>query len=139
MVGVAQLVERWLVVPDVAGSSPVVHPNSSPVVGCLAPAVRFYAEAVPRPSRSTPAELSPEPWPAHPSPDPSAEVARRLVRNLEREIAGRSIRSVAEAAQVDHSTLLGLLRGRSWPDLVTIARLERGLGADLWPGRLERG
>lgn len=26
MVGVAQLVERWLVVPDVAGSSPVVHP-----------------------------------------------------------------------------------------------------------------
>ena len=27
MVGVAQLVERWLVVPDVAGSSPVVHPT----------------------------------------------------------------------------------------------------------------
>ena len=28
MVGVAQLVERWLVVPDVAGSSPVIHPRS---------------------------------------------------------------------------------------------------------------
>ena len=28
MVGVAQLVERWLVVPDVAGSSPVIHPMS---------------------------------------------------------------------------------------------------------------
>ena len=28
MVGVAQLVERWLVVPDVAGSSPVIHPNT---------------------------------------------------------------------------------------------------------------
>ncbi|MEY2849901.1 MAG: ATP-dependent Clp protease adapter ClpS [Actinomycetota bacterium] len=27
MVGVAQLVERWLVEPDVAGSSPVVHPK----------------------------------------------------------------------------------------------------------------
>jgi hypothetical protein len=26
MVGVAQLVEHWLVVPGVAGSSPVVHP-----------------------------------------------------------------------------------------------------------------
>lgn len=26
MVVVAQLVERWLVVPDVAGSSPVIHP-----------------------------------------------------------------------------------------------------------------
>ena len=34
MVVVAQLVERWLVVPDVAGSSPVIHPMfvaSSPV------------------------------------------------------------------------------------------------------------
>jgi hypothetical protein len=64
-----------------------------------------------------------------------AEVARRLVNNVEREIGARSIRSVAEAAQLDHSTLLSLLRGRSWPDLVTIARLERGLDADLWPGR----
>ncbi len=27
MVVVAQLVERWLVVPDVAGSSPVIHPS----------------------------------------------------------------------------------------------------------------
>jgi ATP-dependent Clp protease adaptor protein ClpS len=29
MVGVAQLVERWLVVPEVAGSSPVIHPMNS--------------------------------------------------------------------------------------------------------------
>ena len=27
LVVVAQLVERWLVVPDVAGSSPVIHPS----------------------------------------------------------------------------------------------------------------
>jgi uncharacterized repeat protein (TIGR01451 family) len=40
-----------------------------------------------------------------------------------------------QASNVDHATLLGLLRGRSWPDLVTIARLEQGLDADLWPGR----
>jgi hypothetical protein len=35
MVGVAQLAERWLVEPDVAGSSPVVHPteNGSTSVG----------------------------------------------------------------------------------------------------------
>ena len=26
MVGVAQLVEHWVVAPDVAGSSPVTHP-----------------------------------------------------------------------------------------------------------------
>jgi hypothetical protein len=90
---------------------------------------------MPRPARRSPAELSPEPWPDAPSADPVAEVARRLVLNLEREIGDRSIRSAAEAAQVDHSTLLGLLRGRSWPDLATIAKLERGLAADLWPGR----
>ena len=33
MVGVAQLVERWLVEPDAAGSSPVVHPNLNSQVG----------------------------------------------------------------------------------------------------------
>ncbi|MFC0678427.1 hypothetical protein ACFFGH_11320 [Lysobacter korlensis] len=93
---------------------------------------------MPRPARPSPAELSPEPWPARPSDDPVAEVARRLVLNVEREIGGRSVRSVAESAQVDHTTLLGLLRGRSWPDLVTIARLERGLEADLWPGLPKR-
>ena len=31
MVGVAQQVEHWLVVPGVAGSSPVVHPNEQDV------------------------------------------------------------------------------------------------------------
>jgi hypothetical protein len=30
-VGVAQLVERWLVEPEVAGSSPVVHPKKTVV------------------------------------------------------------------------------------------------------------
>ncbi len=94
---------------------------------------------MPRPSRPSPAELSPPPWPQEPSNDPVAEVARRLVLNLERQIGTRSIRSTAEAAQVDHTTLLGLLRGRSWPDLVTIARLEHGLRADLWPGRPNPG
>ena len=27
MVGVAQLVERWIVAPEVVGSSPIVHPK----------------------------------------------------------------------------------------------------------------
>lgn len=29
LVGEAQLVERWVVVPEVAGSNPVTHPKSS--------------------------------------------------------------------------------------------------------------
>ena len=32
MVGIAQLVERLVVVQDVAGSSPVTHPNKKPEV-----------------------------------------------------------------------------------------------------------
>ena len=31
-VGVAQLVERWIVIPEVAGSSPVTHPNQTILV-----------------------------------------------------------------------------------------------------------
>lgn len=94
---------------------------------------------MPRPARPSPAELAPVPWPTRPSTDPVAEVARLLAVNVEQAIGERSIRSVAEAANVDHTTLLGLLRGRSWPDLVTIAKLEAGLDADLWPGRPETG
>jgi transcriptional regulator with XRE-family HTH domain len=71
-----------------------------------------------------------------PSVDPTAEVARQLAENLRLAIGERSVRSVARDADVDHATIAAILRGRTWPDLYTIAKLERGLGADLWPGRL---
>src|SRR5690606_23962192 len=38
--------ERWLVVPDVAGSSPVVHPN---LRGCLPPETGVSAGVVAKP------------------------------------------------------------------------------------------
>ncbi len=31
MVGVAQLVEPWIVIPVVVGSNPIVHPNFGPL------------------------------------------------------------------------------------------------------------
>lgn len=34
MVGVAQLVERWIVAPEVVGSNPIVHPKLA-VAGCF--------------------------------------------------------------------------------------------------------
>jgi hypothetical protein len=40
---------------------------------------------------------------------------------------------------VHHATLLGILEGQKWPDLETIAKIEEGTGADLWPGRVNRG
>lgn len=43
MVGVAQLVERWLVVPEAAGSSPVVHPTEKNGLAKAGPFFRFRA------------------------------------------------------------------------------------------------
>ena len=51
MVVVAQLVERWLVVPDVAGSSPVIHPMD--VVSYAASSTEVEREAATT-SRSAP-------------------------------------------------------------------------------------
>lgn len=48
---------------------------------------------------------------------------------------GRSIRSVALDSGIGNVTLVSILAGKAWPDLATIARLETGLGVDLWPGR----
>lgn len=55
MAVVAQLVERWLVVPDVAGSSPVGRPLSG--------AVPVNTGAAPEITERTESELSPDvPW-----------------------------------------------------------------------------
>jgi hypothetical protein len=88
-----------------------------------------------RVARATPAELSPGSWPFDPSPDPHAEVARLFVNRLRKAMGDQSVRAVAKDAGLNHAGLNKLLAGGSWPDLLTIARLERTLGADLWPGR----
>ena len=73
-----------------------------------------------------------------PAADPIGEVARQLAVNLRAAIGSRSLRAAAEAAGVDHSTIMAILQGRTWPDLYTLARLEQGLEADLWPERRSR-
>ncbi|MET0887166.1 MAG: hypothetical protein ABWX92_12015, partial [Mycetocola sp.] len=72
-------------------------------------------------------------WPDAASDDPIGEVARLFAQNLRVRIGERSIRSVAADSGLSHVTLLAILDGRVWPDLATIARLERGLAAELWP------
>ncbi|WP_123356699.1 helix-turn-helix transcriptional regulator [Frigoribacterium sp. PhB160] len=86
-----------------------------------------------RTARAKPAALAPSPWPDVHSDDPIGEVARRFAQNLRQAVGSRSIRSVAEASGVTHTTLLSVLAGQVWPDLETIAKLERGLGVGLWP------
>jgi len=68
------------------------------------------------------------------SDDPVAEVARQFVLNLHSAIDIRSIREVARVTGVDRATIAAVLNGLSWPDIVTLAKLEFGLGVPLWPG-----
>ena len=88
-----------------------------------------------RPARSAPRERS-EKWPDVASLDPAGEVARQFALNVREAIGDRTLRAAGEATGVDHSTIQAILAGNAWPDLETIAKLEIGLDADLWPGRV---
>ena len=88
-----------------------------------------------RPARPAPRDLM-EGWPDVSSTDTVGEVARQFAVNVQAAIGERSVRAAARDTGLDHTTLLAVLHGRSWPDLATVARLENGLGVDLWPGRL---
>lgn len=61
-------------------------------------------------------------------------MARQFVLNLQAAMGEMSLRAAGATTGVDHSSIQGILQGRTWPDLDTIAKLERGLGATLWPG-----
>lgn len=73
-------------------------------------------------------------WPLSPVLDPVQESIRRYVLNLVRAIGEDSIRSAAERTEVNYSTLHAVLRGEAWPDAITVARTEQGLGTRLWDG-----
>lgn len=87
-----------------------------------------------RPSRQLPAEVAVD-WPDVASAEPTVETARLLALNLREALGKRSLRAAKEITGVDHTTIAAILNGTTWADLHTIARLEAGLGADLWPRR----
>ena len=95
---------------------------------------RAYDAAVPRPTRPAPRTHSPA-WPDAPCGDPVAETVRLLSVRLRAAIGGRALRAVGASTGVDHTVVLDILNGNAWPDVATLARLEHGLGVDLWPGR----
>lgn len=86
-----------------------------------------------RPSREKPRASSAD-WPTAPCADPIAEEVRRIAVRLERELngSGRSLRDVAAAAGTSHAVVAALLAGEAWPEVATVVRLERTLGAQLW-------
>jgi lambda repressor-like predicted transcriptional regulator len=84
--------------------------------------------------RARPFELAPGPWPENASADPVAELARRFSINLALAVGDSSLRSVSRTTGVAHNTLANIIAGKIWPDFSTIAKLELGLKAPLWPG-----
>lgn len=75
-------------------------------------------------------------WPdGHLSPDAPAEAHRALANALALSAAleGQNKRAVAEEADLAHSTVYDLLRGATYGDVITLARLEAVLRTPLWP------
>lgn len=62
-----------------------------------------------------------------------AHYAHQLAVRLRAAIGERSLREVARAANLDHTTISAIVAGQRWADLVTIARLETALETRLWP------
>ena len=85
-------------------------------------------------------------WPDGPFTKDAPEdvaVAVAIARALDTALEGRNKSEIAKAANIERTTLYDILAGRSWPDTVTLAKLERELSQGLWPPfpvpPLERG
>jgi DNA-binding phage protein len=63
----------------------------------------------------------------------AAKYVQAIARRLTRAIGDRSLRQVADDADLQHRTVRSLLSGESWPDVITVAKLEQSLGVRLWP------
>lgn len=84
-----------------------------------------------RTARRRPNEIV-DPWPTGTTTDVAGRAAQAFVLELRRVIGEDSIRSIAALCGVNHETIRGILEGRVWPDMYTIAHLEAGLGVSLW-------
>jgi AcrR family transcriptional regulator len=60
-------------------------------------------------------------------------VAQAISIKLKAALEGRSIRQVAAEADLAHTTVYDLLAGKTYGDVITVARLEAALETSLWP------
>lgn len=77
-------------------------------------------------------------WPRAPLADHhGARVAQALALNLALalEECGWSVAELSRRSGASRLTIANVLQGEVWPDLLTIAGLEKALDRDLWPGR----
>ena len=64
--------------------------------------------------------------------------AVEIAQALDRALRGKSKSTVASDAQVQRTVVYRILDGASWPDTLSIAKLELTLDANLWPRRRPR-
>ena len=73
-------------------------------------------------------------WPNDLPFDASNEtkLAAGIARRLDEARQSMSYREVENATGISHQTISNIIRGKTWPDLHTIATLETELGERLW-------
>ncbi|MFF3327455.1 helix-turn-helix domain-containing protein [Streptomyces sp. NPDC002889] len=66
-----------------------------------------------------------------------ARVAQAVAARLQAAVdeKGWSVAHLSRVSGVARYTIAKALAGEAWPDLLTIANLEKALERDLWPGR----
>lgn len=65
------------------------------------------------------------------------DIAKRLKKNVDTKLnKSRTLNSIEDLAEeidgISHQTIRNIIQGRTWPDLSTIARLERYFNRKLW-------
>ncbi|MFD7417526.1 helix-turn-helix domain-containing protein [Kitasatospora purpeofusca] len=65
-----------------------------------------------------------------------AKVAQALAARLAGALkeSGWSVAELSRRSGVSRLTIANVLAGEVWPDLLTVASLERAFGRGLWPG-----
>lgn len=77
--------------------------------------------------------------PAVPAAPRALEHARLIAIRLGEALEGCSVTDVAEQADLARSTIYDLVGGRTWPDLISLGKLETALDVQLLPPLPQRG
>lgn len=68
----------------------------------------------------------------------AAEYAQVFAKRLREAAGDQSLREIGRRSDLDPMTIRALLRGESWPDMVSVAKLEGAYRVLLWPRDAER-
>jgi hypothetical protein len=79
-------------------------------------------------------------WPDNPIPVSTVDAgvaaacvaAAKIAQRLQQALEGHTVTGVAREADVARSTIYDILGGNTWPDIVTIFKLEKTLKVRLW-------